>query len=583
MPVDALGGGRARFALWAPRAKRVDLVISHPVESRMPMRPLGDGHFEIVAEAGPGTRYAYALDGEPPLPDPDSLFQPDGVHAASEVVDIGRLSEIAGTSAGIDLERAVLYEMHVGTFTPEGNFDAAAEHFERLARLGVTAVEVLPLAEFPGDRNWGYDGVYPSAVTTAYGGPNGFARFVRRAHEAGLGVVVDVVYNHLGPEGNYFGKYGPYFTDKVRTPWGAAVNVDDADSDHVREHFLRSAERWVRVFGVDGLRVDAIHAIVDTSAVPFLEELTVRVHAAGEAVGARVVLIAESDLGTRRVVDSPSDGGLGFDAMWCDDLHHALHALATGERSGYYADFADRELVPRAVDDGLAYQGQVSEYRKRRHGRPVGELEPWRVVVYAQTHDQVGNRMLGERLVSLAGRERATLAACVTMLSPHTPMLFMGEEHGANEPFLFFADFGDPHLVRGVREGRKAEFASFGWPGEPPAPEAIETFRRSTLAEPSDARDAHPMSDVYRQLIELRRKARPRRSRSRWLESGDVLEMRVEGERDLRVLANFSDRPVAIDTDEHERVWLSVTGERVGGPAEAPVELAAFEAAVLGG
>jgi len=471
-----LSDGRAAFEVWAPDAKQVELCLD---ERRRPMEPAEGGLYRLeVDEAPVGSRYAFSLDGGPERPDPASKHQPEGVHAPSALVATGYpwLNE----PVGLRMEGAVIYELHVGTFTAGRTFEAAAEHLADLKSLGVTAVEVMPVAAFPGARNWGYDGVLPSAAVEAYGGPDGFRGFVDACHGHGLSVILDVVYNHLGPEGNYLREFGPYFTDEYRTPWGPALNFDGPHSDPVRRYFIESALWWLDDCRVDGLRLDAVHEIKDASAYPFLRELADRVDELEAASGRSIALMGESDRNDPRYVD-PGASGLGLDGMWADDLHHGLHAFVTGERQGYYEDFGSIEDVARAWTEGASYQGRWSPFRKRRHGRPLNAA-PDTLVVAIQNHDQTGNRMMGDRLPVLVGHELHGVCLSVVMLSPWVPLVFMGEEYGEERPFQFFTSHGDPGLVEAVRKGRRAEFKSFEWKGTAPDPQDEATFVRSTLA-----------------------------------------------------------------------------------------------------
>lgn len=500
--------------MWAPGSRRVELVLP---DRREPLAAAGRGyHQAAVTGAPPGTRYRFSLDGGEELPDPASRWQPDGVFGASAVVDPASPWTDAGWRPP-RLRDLVLYEIHVGTFTNEGTFDAVVPHLRRIADLGVTAIQLMPVAAFPGRRNWGYDGVFPFAVQASYGGPDGLRRLVDAAHAQGLAVHVDVVYNHLGPEGNVLARYGPYFTDRYRTPWGDAVNFAGPGSDEVRAFFISSALALVREHHVDGLRVDAIHGIVDPSARPFLAELVSAVHdAAPDAL-----VIAESDLADPRVIRPAALGGLGFDAQWTNDLHHALHVALTGERSGYYADFDGAADLARALSDGTVFAGRYSEFRQRRHGAPFNERPPEQLVVAAQDHDQVGNRANGERLATLVPAAALRVAAVAITLSAYTPLLFMGEDHGETAPFLYFTDHADPELSRAVREGRRREFASFGWTSEAD-PGSEDTFRRSIVdTSLIDAPGRRELHALYRECLRLRRELlRPPRTRPRAVAQG---------------------------------------------------------------
>jgi maltooligosyltrehalose trehalohydrolase len=499
------GSDGSEFLVWAPRVRRVALRLCGRTGPPIPLEPCGAGYFRVeVPGIGPGDRYLYRLDGDRELPDPASGLQPDGVHGASVVVDPSFPWDESWT--GLPLARYVFYELHVGAFTPEGTFDAVVGHLRRLRELGVTAIELMPVAQFPGRRNWGYDGVGLYAPQASYGGPGGLRRLVDACHREGLAAVLDVVYNHVGPEGNYLDAFGPYFTDRYRTPWGRGINLDGIGSDEVRRFFIENARRWISDFRFDALRLDAVHAIVDPSARPFLEELTEAVHGEGARCGRPAYVIAESDANDPRLVTGKESGGYGMDAMWNDDFHHALHALLTGERRGYYQDFGSLTQLGRAFSRTFVFTGQPSSYRGRRHGRPgAEELPPERFVVFSQNHDQVGNRMLGERLTALVSFESLKLAAGGVLLSPYIPLLFMGEEYGEDAPFLYFVSHGDPALVEAVRRGRKEEFSPFGWKGEFPDPQGTEAFLRSKIDWAKREKGGHAvLLRFYRDLIQLR-------------------------------------------------------------------------------
>jgi maltooligosyltrehalose trehalohydrolase len=427
------------------------------------------------------------------------------VHGPSAVVDPSFHWSDA-TWQGLPLEDYLLYEIHVGAFTPEGTLDAIVERLDALRDLGVTAIELMPLAQFPGTRNWGYDGVHPFAVQASYGGPLALKRLVDACHRRGLAVALDVVYNHLGPEGNYLSEFGPYFTDRYRTPWGEAINFDGPWSDEVRRYFIDNALAWITDFHIDALRLDAVHAIVDPSARPFLEELGTRVDERAGQLGRRVQVFAESDRNDARLVRASECGGLGLDGSWNDDFHHAIHALLTGERNGYYRDFGTVADLATAFQENFVYSGQYSAYRRRSHGNSARDIPAHRFVAFAQNHDQVGNRMLGERLGALVSFEELKLAAGLTLLSPFLPLLFMGEEYGETAPFLYFVSHNDRDLIEAVRRGRREEFAAFGWPGAPPDPQAESTFLRSKIDWQLRSAPRHgTLCRFYRELIRLRR------------------------------------------------------------------------------
>lgn len=496
-----LADGSTRFSLWAPRCP--DAKLSLPDRGVvLDMEASERGMLTVATDAvGAGGRYAFRV-GDHDFPDPASRFQPTGLHGPSAVVDFSGLRWSDADFAPPSMSDLVIYELHVGTFTPDGTFAAAAERLRTLASLGVTAVEVMPIAEFPGSRNWGYDGAALYAASSAYGGPYEFARFVDAAHAAGIAILLDVVFNHFGPEGNYSGIFAPYTSARYRTPWGEAINFDGAGSDQVRAFFLGCIDHWMRDCHVDGFRLDAIHEIHDESAVPFLSELTDYVADWSRRTGKAHLVIAESDLNDRRIVLSRSGGGRGMHAAWSDDFHHALHARLTGERNGYYADFGQPAQVARALESGWCYSWDYSPARDRRHGNAPEGLPPSAFVFCTQNHDQVGNRMLGERLRAIAGVDADRLARALLLLSPYVPLLFMGQEYGEERPFLYFVDHGDPDLLQATREGRAREFAAFHEHGTPPDPGAAETRAASVLDYPVGDDDEVALT---RTLIGLRR------------------------------------------------------------------------------
>ncbi len=497
----------------------------------LPMTQDARGYWHAIAPNLPaGTQYLYQLEGPEgeteSWPDPASSFQPEGVHGPSEFVDHSAFAWQDEGWQGIELAEYIIYELHIGTFTPEGTFAAAIARLPDLVSLGITAIEIMPVAQFPGDRNWGYDGVFPFAVQNSYGGPTGLKQLVNACHQHGLSVVLDVVYNHFGPEGNYTGKYGPYTTDHYRTPWGNAINFDDAYSDGVRYYFIQNVLSWLRDYHIDALRLDAVHAIYDFGARHILQALAEATTHFAKDRPYPAYLIAESDLNDARLVRSIEQGGYQLNAQWSDDFHHALHTRLTGEVIGYYSDFISLETLAAAIKDRFAYAGQYSPFRRREHGGSALDLPSDRFVVCSQNHDQIGNRMMGDRfstLISFAGQK---LAAGLTLLSPYIPLLFMGEEYGENAPFLYFVDHGEKELIEAVRAGRKEEFRAFHSEGTPPDPASAETFKKSTLNWPEfygdslavepDAED-NPVADgnspaqqallnrFYKRLIQVRR------------------------------------------------------------------------------
>lgn len=546
--------GRCGFLVWAPRARAVELGMVHPGERCVRMERIARGYFSAVLEdVTPGTQYFYRLDGGSERPDPASQFQPRGVHGPSQVMD-RRFDWSDGAWRGLPLEEYVMYELHVGTFTAEGTFASVIPRLRDLKALGITAVEIMPISQFPGERNWGYDGVHPFAAQNSYGGPEGFKRLVDACHREGIAVVLDVVYNHLGPEGNYLGEFGPYFTDAYKTPWGAAINFDQESSDEVRRYFTENALQWVSEFHVDALRLDAIHAIYDESASTFLEELGVAVHGRGRGLGREIFLIAESNRNDPRFVTPRAAGGIGLDAEWNDDFHHSLHVLLTGETGGYYQDFGGVEKLARAFREGFVFSGQYSRYRAQHYGKSSAALPGRSFVVFSQNHDQVGNRLEGDRLAGKFPIARLKLAAGAVLLSPFPPLLFMGEEYGEPSPFHYFVSHGDKELVEAVRRGRREEFAAFAWKGEVPDPQAERTFQDSKLKWELRGKAPHRvLLEFYAELLRLRRGvpalARPAKDCTdvvafeaenglvvrRWAEAGQVLAAFHFGEKSVRI------------------------------------------------
>jgi maltooligosyltrehalose trehalohydrolase len=533
--------GGAAFGVWAPNVSSLAVRVlarDAPGAARgtVPLEPGERGTWSGTVEgAGAGDDYLLVLDGGRERPDPRSRFQPHGPHGPSRLVDPGPPPAPFTPPVLRDL---VFYELHCGTFTPEGTFDTAIGKLDHLARLGVTAVEVMPVAAFPGTRGWGYDGVDLYAVHAAYGGPAAFRRFVDACHAAGLAVFLDVVYNHLGPDGNYLDDFGPYFTDRYTTPWGRAVNLDGPGSDFVRGFVLDNAETWVAEFGVDGLRLDAVQALYDASSVHVLEELAGRVHAARPGT----VVVAESDLNQPGLV-----AAYGLDAMWADDLHHAIHVALTGEAPGYLAGFQGLDTLAKALHAGWVFTGQYHPARDRRHGREPAGLGGERFVACAQNHDQVGNRALGERLATLVGPELDAVASVLVACAPYLPLLFQGQEWGETSPFLYFTDHG-PALAEAVRRGRRAEFAEWDWAPQVPDPNDPTTFERSKL---DWSRAGGPVLELWRDLLRLRREVPALGNCRRDLAGAEAdperrlvtLERADPSGSRARVVANLGDRP----------------------------------------
>jgi maltooligosyltrehalose trehalohydrolase len=493
------------FSVWAPQRQQVELVLA---DARTPMHRVADGWWAVeVPGAGHGTDYAFALDAGPPRPDPRSPWQPHGIHAMSRLVDHAAFDWHDGNWRPPPVESGIIYELHVGTFTPTGTFESAIERLDHLGQLGVTHVELMPVQEFSGDRGWGYDGVDLYAPHHAYGGPDGLKRLVDACHARGLAVLLDVVYNHLGPAGNYLGEFAAeYFTDRYTTPWGQALNLDSRGSDEVRRFICDNALMWLRDYHVDGLRLDAVHALVDLSAMHLLEQLAVQVDRLAADLGRAIVLIAESDRNDPRLLRPRTLGGFGLDAQWNDDFHHSLHVALSGERHGYYADFNGLSDVATALCNGFVYGGRYSRYRGRTHGRSAGDLPGCAFVGFLQNHDQIGNRALGERSGRLLSPRRLMIGAALVLTAPFVPLLFQGEEWGASSPFQYFTGHQDPELGARVRDGRRQEFARFDWnPAEVPDPQDEATFARCKLDWQELTRTPH--SEVlswHRELIQLR-------------------------------------------------------------------------------
>jgi maltooligosyltrehalose trehalohydrolase len=499
--------GSASFLVWAPRASRLDLHLTAPQEKILPMRALPGGYFHLEeSDIKSGTEYKFRLDGGKERPDPVSRFQPHGVHGPSQFLRSQFRWSDQGWR-GLELSRYVIYELHVGTFTPEGTFDAVIPRLAALKDLGITAVELMPVAQFPGARNWGYDGVYPFAVQDSYGGPEALKRLVDACHRAGIAVMLDVVYNHLGPEGNYSADFGPYCTKNYKTEWGDALNFEGPDSDPVRRYFIENALQWINDFHFDALRLDAVHAILDISARPFIRELATAVQGAATHAQRLVYLMPESNRNDAHMMRPSDHGGWGLDSVWNDDFHHALHHLLTGERDGYYEDYDGLEDLACSLRQGFVFTGQYSKYRRRRHGNSTIGLGGEQFIVFAQNHDQIGNRRLGDRLTKLVSFEALQLAAAAVILSPFLPFIFMGEEYGEEAPFQYFVSHGDPDLVEAVRAGRRAEFSCFNDHVVVPDPQSPDAFLASKLNWNLRERGRHhTLWNFHRELLRLRSK-----------------------------------------------------------------------------
>jgi maltooligosyltrehalose trehalohydrolase len=548
------------FAVWAPKPETVRLDVDGEV---FPMTRSGDGWWRATVDATPTARYGYLLDDDPKvLPDPRSPRQPDGVHGRSQLWEPAAHAWTDSDWTGRSAQGAVIYELHIGTFTTDGTFDSAIEKLDYLVDLGVDFVEVMPVNAFSGTYGWGYDGVLWYAVHEPYGGPDGLVRFVDACHRRGLGVVIDAVFNHLGPSGNYLPRFGPYLSS-ASNPWGEGINIADADSDEVRRHIIGCALRWMRDFHADGLRLDAVHALVDTTAIHILEELSAETELLAEELGRPLSLVAESDLNDPRMITRGRSGGYGMTAQWDDDIHHAIHTAVSGERQGYYADFGSLATLAKTLRNGFFHAGTYSSFRKRRHGRPLNTAEgsgipATRLLAYTCTHDQVGNRALGDRPSQNLTYGQLAVKAALVLGSPYTAMLFMGEEWGASTPFQFFSSHLEPELARATAEGRKKEFADHGWDAdEIPDPQDPRTFTRSKLDwNEADAGEHAQLRRIYRDLIALRRSetdlADP------WLD-----HMVIDYDEDQRWIVMHRGRLAVACNLGAEPVQVPITGEMV--------------------
>jgi maltooligosyltrehalose trehalohydrolase len=540
----AQADGSVHWRLWAPKASRVELLLIDGGRRRaVSMQPVGGGYFEHAEQGiAEGQRYAYRLDNGPERPDPASLWQPDGVHVPSAVLRPERFEWSDDSWTGVRRQDLVLYELHVGTFTPEGTFEAIVPRLDALRELGVTALELMPIAQFPGRRNWGYDGVHLHAPQNSYGGPHGLQRLVDACHRRGLAVFLDVVYNHVGPEGNYLHEFGPYFSERYRAGWGPTFNYDGPGSDPVRDFILDNVRLWLGIYHLDGLRLDATHSIHDSRPIHILRE--VKEVADRTAGPSRTVHVIAEDLRNDvRLLDAPERRGCGLDAEWSDDFHHAIHALLTGERGGYYQDFGRADDLVKVLNQTFALDGTYSHHRGRRWGAPVSGLSGDRFVVSIQNHDQVGNRARGDRLSTLLDPPALRLAASLLLLSPHLPLLFMGEEYGEENPFPFFCSFGDGRLIENVRQGRRRDYAAF-MQGHIPDPQAETTFTSACLSWSWPAGSWHEgLRRLYRELLEARR---------RW-----------------PALRDFTHRQARLLSEGQAAVLHLVRGDRETAPADA--------------
>jgi maltooligosyltrehalose trehalohydrolase len=578
-------GGESRIRVWAPKAGEVAIKLPEQ-QLLIPLEREDYGYWSIhTYQIEPGDLYQVVLDGKTERPDPASLSQPRGVHGPSEAVNLADYPWSDGKWRNIPLEDYILYELHTGTFTPAGTFAALEEKLDYLINLGVNAIELMPVAQFPGTRNWGYDGVFPYAVQDSYGGARGLQHLVDVCHSKGLAVILDLVYNHLGPEGNYLGSFGPYFTDKYNTPWGPAINFDDAGCDGVRRYYTENLLMWFRDFHLDAVRLDAVHAIKDFSPIHILRDMKQHLNQLMQETGRVHYMIVELDLNDTRFIKPLEEQGYGMDAQWIDEFHHALRVTATGENSGYYADFSGIGHLAKAYRDAYVYDGQYSPHRDKVFGIPAEHREGRQFVVFSQNHDQVGNRMLGERTTTLTSFEMQKLLAGAVIASPYLPMLWMGEEYSEPHPFLYFVSHTDPELAEAVRKGRKAEFAAFHSQGDAPDPMDEATFRESKLQW--DLLNAEPHQTMFRwyqTLIRLRKEQPALRQLNRQnlaVEADEtnktLLLHRWHENQHLICLMNFSKGTQQIIAPAHASSWrklLDSADPEWKGPGAAPETLA---------
>ncbi|GAA4087247.1 malto-oligosyltrehalose trehalohydrolase [Mucilaginibacter panaciglaebae] len=570
--------GGSEVLVWAPLARSVELSVKNG--KVLPLKKEKHGYWSLFTdELQPGNSYGFSLDGKNALPDPASVFQQEGVHGLSVATDVKKFDWTDGNWQNPNLSDYIIYELHTGTFTTDGTFAAIESKLDYLVELGISAIELMPVAQFPGERNWGYDGVFPFAVHNSYGGPAALKKLVDVCHQKGLAVILDVVYNHMGPEGNYLGQYGPYFTEKYKTPWGGAINFDDAWCDGVRAYFIENVLMWFRDFHIDALRMDAVHAIKDFSPKHILQEIKEYVDQLMQATGRSHYLIIECDLNDNRFIKPIAGGGFGIDAQWSDEFHHALRVTAGQKQDGYYADFKGIGHLTKAYSDAYVYDGRYSEERHRFFGSKTTGLAGQQFVVFSQNHDQVGNRMLGERTSALVSFEMQKLMASAVMLSPYLPLLFMGEEYSERNPFLYFVSHTDPELVEAVRKGRREEFKGFMTDAEAPDPQAIETFEHSKLQWGLINQPFHrAMLSYYKALIKLRKTHPVLKSCNRENVEVTVNEpqkvlilRRWDTDQQLLCLLNFSDQKEIITVNQLSGRWQKIfdsAARQWDGPGE---------------
>jgi maltooligosyltrehalose trehalohydrolase len=571
---EYLKDNKTRFCVWAPFKKKVAVRLKD--KNPIPLNKDKKGYWEgLVEDAGPGDLYKFILEDKEEFPDPASRSQPEGVHSWSQIVDHNDHSWQDDDWKGLPISKMIIYELHVGTFTEEGTFEAVIDQLDHLLDLGINTIEIMPISQFPGERNWGYDGVYPYAAQHSYGGAAGLKKMIDACHSKGIAVLLDAVYNHMGPEGNYLSQYGPYFTEKYQTPWGAALNFDDKHSDEVRNFFLQNALMWLEEFRFDGLRLDAIHEIIDRGARHLLKEMSQKIDELEEKTGRQYVLIAESDLNDTKVVNPYNRGGYALEGQWVDDFHHAVHTLLTGEKGGYYSDYGKISHLAKSFRQGFIYDGIYSTHRKRTIGNSPKDLSPHHFVVSIQNHDQIGNRMLGDRLSNLISFEAQKLAAGIMLTSPFVPMLYMGEEFAEDNPFQYFVSHGDPELVKAVQQGRKREFEYFlTHDGDFPDPQSKETFKHSKINwNFIDDPAKEKMFKFYKHLLKLRRDGefesfRKNEIQTEVFEEEKILTVRTEGTNGLFAAFNFSQKPQRIKLPEGDPELLIASADKKWGGSD---------------
>lgn len=588
--VNFLENGGAEIVVWAPEAEKVTISMKNC--GKIDLAKESVGYWSVrTNQIDTGDYYKILLDDEKEFPDPASLSQPEGVHGYSKAINLKKFDWTDSDWQNLPLSSYIIYELHVGTFTPEGTFKGIVDKLDYLVDLGITAIEIMPVAQFPGNRNWGYDGVFPFSVQNSYGGAEALQHLVNACHSKGIAVILDVVYNHLGPEGNYLGALGPYFTDKYNTPWGKALNFDDAWCDGVRKYFIENVLMWFRDFHIDGLRMDAIHAIKDLSPKHILQEMREYVNQLQNETNRDYYLIAEVDLNDPRFINPPQKNGYGLDAQWIDEFHHALRVATGNTKSGYYAEFEGVEHLAKSYKDAYVYDGVYSEHRKKTFGARASENPGQQFVVFSQNHDQVGNRMLGERTSQLVNFELRKLMAGAVMVSPYLPMLFMGEEYSETNPFLYFVSHTDQDLVEAVRKGRKAEFAEFNDEGEAPDPQSEETFKKSKLQWKLLDQDLHQKLFIYyKTLIKLRKEnpvlknlSRENLEVSHNTDKETILLHRWHQENHVVCLMNFSKAEQTFEPgiDQQLNKLFDSGDPQWKGPKEAPQTVSAHHSVTL--